>query len=151
MRRPAEDCPRIEALSALLDSEIAGPEREGIEAHAATCPACKAAFQDFKELRGALRSLGETSPGVDVASMIAGRLDARRRATPVRHRPRWSWHLAPASLAAAGVLAAGAYLGMLLGGGAAIEAARPAAMAVFDAVPPGALCGGLPMCDGRRR
>jgi hypothetical protein len=43
---------------------------------------------------------------------------------------------------AAGVLTAGVYLSLLLAGGTA--AVRPAAMTLFDAARPGALCAGQP-------
>ena len=51
------------------------------------------------------------------------------------------WQLVPGGLAAAGAVGVGAYLGLLLvaGGGTAL---RPAAMTVFDAVPPGAVVRG---------
>jgi DNA-directed RNA polymerase specialized sigma24 family protein len=38
------------------------------------------------------------------------------------------------------------YLGFMLAGGSAITVMRPAAVAVFDPAPPGALCAGQPWC-----
>ena len=135
------DCPRVEALSRLVDGEISGGARREIEAHAASCPVCGATLRDFGELRSAFSVLGGTSAGVDVAALIENRLPPRAQARPAApRRSGWRWQLAPAGLAAAGVLATGAYLGMLLGGGAAVGVARPPAVAVFDAVPPGGLC-----------
>ena len=147
-RHPPHECPRIEALSLLIDGEIAGSARQEIEAHAAACAVCGATLRDFRELRSGLSMLGGTSAGVDVAALIGERLPPRTPERPAGRRSGWRWQLAPAGLAAAGVLAAGAYLGMLLVGGAAVAIARPPAAAVFDAVPPGGLCM-APICYGR--
>jgi hypothetical protein len=97
-------------------------------------------LRDFSGLRSAFSALGDSPASVDIAALIDKRLPPRVPLRPARERSRWRWQLAPAGLAAAGVLATGAYLGMLLGGGAAVSAARPPAVAVFDAVPPGGLC-----------
>jgi anti-sigma factor RsiW len=140
----------VEALSLLLDNEIHGSAREEIESHATSCPLCAAALAGFRDLRGALRALPDVGPRVDVAALIAGRLEQRVRSAPPRPRRRWHWQLAPATLAGAGVLAMGAYLGMLLAGGTAVSAARPAALAVFSAAPPGGFCL-TAACYGRGR
>jgi len=153
MKRDApHDCPRIEALSLLIDDEISGSARRDIEAHAASCPICGATLRDFGELRGTLGALGRTSAGIDIAALIDERLPPRPApaARPARRRRGWRWQLAPAGLAAAGVLATGAYLGMVLGGGGAVTVARTPAVAVFDAVPPGGLCV-APVCYGGGR
>lgn len=144
------DCPRVEALSLLIDGEISARARHDIETHAASCPICGATLRDFSGLRSAFSALGDSPAGVDIAALIDARLPPRAPARPTRQPSRWRWQLAPAGLAAAGVLATGAYLGMLLGGGAAVSAARPPAVAVFDVVPPGGLCA-APVCYGRGR
>ena len=144
------DCPRIEALSLLIDGEISASARRAIETHAASCSICGATLRDFSSLRSAFSALGDSPAGVDVAALIDQRLPPRAPLRPARRRSGWRWQLAPAGLAAAGVLATGAYLGMLLGGGAAVGLARPAAVAVFDVVPPGGLCV-APVCFGRGR
>ncbi len=150
MRRDtACHCPRAEALSLLLDGEIAGSARREIEAHATSCPVCGAMLRDFGELRTALGALGAASARVDIAGLVDQRLPARAPARPARQRRGWRWQLLPAGFAAAGVLAIGAYLGMLLGGSAGVGVARPPAVAVFDAVPPGGLCV-APVCHGQR-
>ena len=153
MRRDTpDDCPRVEALSLLIDNAISGSARSEIETHAASCRVCGATLRDFGELRSALGALGRSSAGVDIAALILERLPPRPAltASPARRRRGWRWQLAPAGLAAAGVLATGAYLGMVLGGGAAVTAARPPAVAVFDVVPPGGLCV-APVCYGGGR
>ena len=148
MKRDEHDCPRIEALSALLDGEMTESARRDIEAHAMSCPICGATLREFSRLRAAFGRLGEGPAGADVAALIDSRLPPRTTTRPARER--WRWHLAPAGLVAAGALATGAYFGMLLGGSAAVGVARPPAIAVFDAVPPGGLCV-APICYGRGR
>lgn len=149
-RDTPHDCPRVEALSLLIDGEISESARREIETHAASCPICGATLRDFTGLRSAFSALGDSPAGVDIAALIDERLPPRAPLRPARQRRGWRWQLAPAGLAAAGVLATGAYLGMLLGGGAAVSAARPPAVAVFDVVPPGGLCAS-PICYGRGR
>jgi hypothetical protein len=113
---------------------------------------CGAAFRTLGELRASLRTLGDAPVGVDIASLIEHRLTPRAHARPARRRSRLRWlELAPAGLGAAGALATGAYLGLLLGGAPAAGVARPAAMAVFDAAPPGGLCAAVPSCYPWRR
>ncbi len=146
------DCPRIEDISALFDGALTGGAAEKVKAHAAHCPLCNATLREFEAISTQLHTLRDTRSDVDLAALIGPRLAPRGPARPPRSRPRWGdlWQLVPGGLGAAGALAAGAYLGMLLlmGGGTAL---RPAAMTVFDAVPPGALCAGLPSCSPRGR
>ena len=141
-----EDCPRIEALSALLDGELSRHDRDEIAAHAAVCPSCSPVLLQFSELSSELSALEGTCAGVDIAALIEPRLPKREQARPARPPRRARWQLAPMGVAAAGVLALGAYLGLLLGGGAVSVVGQPAAMAVFDAIPPGGLCVGLAAC-----
>ena len=152
MTQTMDDCPRMEALSALLDGELSASEDAEIAGHAAVCPVCGAAFRTLGELRASLRTLGDTPLNVDIASLIEHRLAPRAHARPARRRSRLRWlDLAPAGLGAAGALATGAYLGLLLAGAPSAGVARPAAMAVFDAAPPGGLCASVPSCYPRRR
>jgi anti-sigma factor RsiW len=148
-RDSAQECPRLEALSSLADNEIFGSARVEIESHIACCPVCSAALRDFRSLSSALRSLAENDPGVDIASSIHDRLSARTEPRPSRRRIGWSRQFAPAALAGIGILGTGAYLGMLLAAGT-VATARPAAIAVFSAAPPGGLCW-AGTCDGRGR
>lgn len=148
----AAGCPRIEDISALVDGELSGRAADALKAHAAHCPLCGATLRDFAAVSTQLQALRDTRCDVDLAAIVGPRLRPRlpaRRKKPARH---WGslWQLAPGGLGAAVALAAGAYLGLLLvaGGGAA---PRPAGMTVFDAVPPGAVCAGLPLCSPRGR
>jgi anti-sigma factor RsiW len=128
-----------------MDDELADSARDEIETHAASCPLCGATLREFRDLHRSLGELPASGPEVDVAALIADRLEPRAHFRPARRRMRWHWQLAPAGLAAAGVLGMGVYLGMLLAGGAALTAARPPAVAVFSALPPGSLCS-TPVC-----
>jgi hypothetical protein len=150
MRRDiVHDCPRIEALSLLVDDEISGSARAEIVAHAGACPLCRVTLDGFRDLRSALGALPDEGPGVDIAALIGGRLAPRSRPGSARRRIRWRWELAPTGLAAAGVLAMGAYLGVLLVGGTAITARAPA-VTVFSAAAPGGICL-TPACYGPER
>jgi len=134
-------CPRVEDVSAVADGS-AGAE---VERHVRGCPACAALLREFAALSAAMRPLRQVECDVDLATLVAPRL-------PRRKPPRARWldvlQLAPRGLAGAAALAAGAYLGVMLTSGAAV-AMRPAAMTVFDATPPGALCAGHPACAPR--
>jgi anti-sigma factor RsiW len=145
-----DDCPRAEALSALIDGELSAREHEQITAHAAVCPLCGAMLKQFSELRGTFRDIADPDAGVDIAALVEPQLPPRQPAESARAGRHWPWQLAPAGLAAAGVFATGVYLGMLLMGGSAAVATRPAAMVVFDAVPPGGLCAGALCAPGTR-
>ena len=146
------DCPRIDDISALLDGMLPGHAGEEMKRHAANCPLCGAALRDFEALGMRLQTLRDTRSDVDLAALIGPRLGPRVPARRKKPRRRWGdlWQLMPGGFGALAAVGAGAYLGLLLvaGGGTAL---RPAAMTVFDAVPPGALCAGLPACSPRGR
>jgi anti-sigma factor RsiW len=146
------DCPRIEDISALLDGELTGRAGEEMKVHAARCPLCGAALRDFRAMSAQFEALREDRLDVDLAAIIEPRLPPRVPARAKRPWRGWGglWQFAPGGFAAAAAVGAGAYLGLVLvaGGGAAL---RPAAMTVFDAVPPGAVCAGLPLCSPRGR
>jgi anti-sigma factor RsiW len=142
-------CPRVDALSALIDGELEDPARIEVTAHAEGCPLCGAMLRDMTELSAAMRPFATARAGFDLMPLIEPRLPARgkSRRTPAGGRSWWQrWQLLPSGLAAAAVLMTGTYLGALLAGGAGVTAMRPAAMAMFDPIPPGGLCAGLPSC-----
>lgn len=149
-RDPPHDCPRVEALSLFVDNEISGSARDEIEAHAAYCPLCGAMLGEFRKLRNALGTLEDPTLGVDIATLIGDRLPPRTPPYRGRRRVGWRWQLAPAGLAAVGMLATGAYLGMLLSGGTAVRIGSAPAVSVFTSVPPGGLCL-MPGCYARGR
>lgn len=144
-----DDCPRIEALSALLDGALAAPERAEIESHAAACTICGAAFARLNALRADFAALPAPRVGFDLAPAVGERIRAAGRARPTgpaRAPGRRGWQRLPVALGTAAAFGAGAFLGaFLVAGGAA--ALRPAVeMSAFATVPPGGLCVG-PACD----
>jgi anti-sigma factor RsiW len=143
-----DECPRFEALSAMLDGAPSGPEDADIHTHAAQCPVCGTVLARLNGLRADFAALPAPRVGLDLAPLIAGRIRSAERVRTRRPVPtgwrRWRQGL-PAALGAAVALGAGAYLGAFLvaGGGAAV---RPALeMSAFGTVPPGGLCLG-PAC-----
>jgi anti-sigma factor RsiW len=142
------DCPRTEQLSALLDGELSGAARADIDAHAAACPVCGAMLAELGALHTAFQPLAAERLDLDLAPLVEARLpprDTARRPTRERsRRPAWQW--LGSGAAAAAVLGAGLYMGALLAGGSVATAPQAAAMALFDPVPPGALCIGAPSC-----
>jgi anti-sigma factor RsiW len=144
MKRDA--CPRIEALSVLVDDAVAGRERAEIEAHAAQCPVCGRALSSLRGLRTDFAALPERRVAFDLAPRIEERIGAAAR--PPRERVRW-WQAFPAAVGTAAALSAGAYLGAYIVAGGGAAATRPAIeMSAFATVPPGGLCIG-PACGAR--
>jgi anti-sigma factor RsiW len=145
------ECPRVEDVSALMDGALSGSAADEVSAHVGRCPLCGALLRDFDAMSARMQRLRDTRCDVDIASLVAPQLPPRAQGTRKRQRsPSDIWSFAPRGLAAAGALAAGAYLGLILASGATV-AVRPAAITVFDATPPGALCVGLPACTPRGR
>ncbi|HET9043081.1 MAG TPA: zf-HC2 domain-containing protein [Burkholderiales bacterium] len=146
-----EACPRIEALSALVDDALAGPERAAIEAHAAICPVCGASLARLNELLAGFAALPAPRVGFDLAPAVAARIRAATRpARPARPARQAWWQGLPVALGTAAALGAGAFLGVFLVAGGGVAAVRPAVeMSAFGTVPPGGLCLG-PACDGGR-
>ena len=147
---PQDVCPRVDALSALLDGELAGPARDEIAGHAERCPLCGSMLRELTDLSTAMQPLATVRVGFDLTPLIEPRLPAREksRRVPERGRSWWQgWQLLPSGLAAAGVLTGGVYLGALLVGGGGVTATQHPAMALFDPIPPGGLCVGIKSCD----
>lgn len=146
-----EPCPRMNGLSGYVDSMLPPDERAELEAHLGACPVCGAALAELRALHATFRALPEERLSYNMGAVILGRLPA----APFRgesSRRRSLQQIVPLSLGAAAALAAGVYLGgTLIGAAAVAPAPRVAAMAVFDALPPGALCSGDPACFGRTR
>jgi hypothetical protein len=153
--RPEPQCPRTEALSALIDEELVGSARSETITHAASCSLCGARLSDLQRLHVALKPLAVARPGIDLAPLIEQRLREKGPPLELSHRPshvprlRSAWTLFPVGITAAGALALGVYFGALLAGGGTATVLRPASMALFGPVPPGGLCIGLPSCDGK--
>jgi anti-sigma factor RsiW len=60
-------------LSALVDGELDGAERDRVHAHLARCEPCRAEVADLRELKRRLRTLGTAAPG---QAAMTGRLIA---------------------------------------------------------------------------
>lgn len=147
-----EDCPRMEALSALVDDGVVAPARAQIEAHVALCPVCGAALATLNDLRASFAALPAPRVGFDLAPAVEERIRAAGRAQPprpVRARLRW-WQGLPVALGAAAALGAGAYLGGLLAVGGAVASRSALEMSAFGAVPPGGICIGAGCGPGER-
>ena len=147
----AEQCPRTEALSALVDNQLDAPARKELDAHVAGCALCAPVLAEFRQLRTRFAALPGLDPDVDFVSMVDSRIDAAEAPKPAaKPRPqRWRWwQLAPAALGGALSLSLGAYMGSALMLGSQLTA-QPAAlqMAAFAAIPPGALCPALQACN----
>ena len=149
---PSENCPRTEALSALVDDELAEPDRLALDAHVVGCPICAPVLMEFRRLRTTFAALPDLAPGVDFAPLVDRRIAGAavvRKPKPRPQRWRW-WQIAPATFGGVLSLSLGVYLGsaLMLGfQGAAQPAAVALQMAAFTANPPGALCPALQVCQ----
>jgi anti-sigma factor RsiW len=149
----AEKCPRTEAISALVDDELAEPARAALDAHVAGCAICAPVLAEFRQLHTTFAALPDVTPNVDFAFLVDRRIAAAGIPKPKPKPQRWRWwQLAPATLGGALSLSLGIYLGGTLMLGSQITA-QPAAlqMAAFTAIPPGALCPALQACNSMGR
>lgn len=149
----AEKCPRTEAISALVDDELAEPARAALDAHVEGCAICAPVLAEFRRLHTTFAALPDVTPNVDFAFLVDRRIAAAGVPTPKPKPQRWRWwQLAPATLGGALSLFLGVYLGGTLMLGSQITA-QPAAlqMAAFTAIPPGALCPALQACNSMGR
>jgi anti-sigma factor RsiW len=149
----AEKCPRTEAISALVDDELAEPARAALDAHVEGCAICAPVLAEFRQLRTTFAELPDVTPNVDFAFLVDRRISAAGVPKPKPKPQRWRWwQLAPATLGGAISLSLGVYLAGTLMLGSQITA-QPAAlqMAAFTAIPPGALCPALQACNSMGR
>ncbi len=98
-------------LSEYLDGELARPERTTLEAHLASCDACRTTLDELRRVVTNARALDDCPPTADLWPAVAARigLSARVRARPVVRR----FSFTVPQLAAASVV-----LALLSGGGA---------------------------------
>ncbi len=85
-------CPRVEALSALMDGALSASERDEIGAHAASCPLCGKTLQQFEAMSSRLQALRDTTCDVDLAALIDTRLAPRAGARAQRRVARAPRH-----------------------------------------------------------
>jgi len=98
-------------LSEYLDGEVTGPERTALEAHVASCDACRTTLDELRRVVTNARALDDRPPTVDLWPAIATRIGLASR-SKVRPLARRFAFTVPQLAAAAVVLA-------LLSGGAA--------------------------------
>jgi len=98
-------------LSEYLDGEVTGPERTALEAHVASCDACRTTLDELRRVVTNARALDDRPPTVDLWPAIATRigLASRSKVRPLARRLAFT---VPQLVAASVVLA-------LLSGGAA--------------------------------
>src|SRR5437016_12722371 len=98
-------------LSEYLDEELAAPERTALEAHLASCDACRTTLEELRRVVTNARALDDRPPTADLWPSVAARigLSARAKARPAVRRVSFT---VPQLAAAAVVLA-------LVSGGAA--------------------------------
>jgi len=147
---PEDKCPRTEALSALVDNELPEPERGALATHVTGCAICAPVLAEFRQLRTTFAALPEVAPGIDFASLVDRRIATTAgSAKPLLRPQRWRWwQIGPAALGGALSVSLGVYLGSALMLGSQVTA-QPAAlqMAAFTAIPPGALCPVMQVCN----
>src|SRR5439155_702946 len=68
-------------LSEYLDGEISGPERTTLEAHVASCDACRTTLDELRRVVTNARALDDRPPTVDLWPAIATRIGLASRST----------------------------------------------------------------------
>ena len=118
-------------LSEYLDGELDNEQREALDAHLATCGDCRATLEDLRRVVGRARALEDRAPAADLWPGIAKQI--RREHIPdVRDRlVRRRFSLTVGQLLAASVAL------VLLSGGGAWLAFKPAANPDFSTARPG--------------
>lgn len=144
--QPSAHLPDLAALSAYFDKELDAAEHRRLAAHLDGCAQCRGHLAELQAFAAELRALPMESLGFDLAGVIAGRLDAAPRPPAAERGHNNTWLGWPLLVGAAASLAIGVSMGSLLLAGGAATAPRSAALAVFDALPPGSLCIGLDAC-----
>jgi anti-sigma factor RsiW len=149
-----EQCPRIEALSALTDGALRATERAAIEAHASGCAICAPVLVEMRQLRTRFAALPRPQFEFDLAAEVDRRIAPAPPSRAPAARParrRW-WQVALLAPGGALALTGGLWLGAALTPAAFAGPATPAVqMAAFSALPPGALCPALQGCGGAPR
>jgi len=100
-------------LSEYLDGELTPPERTTLEAHLASCDACRTTLDELRRVVTNARALDDRPPTADLWPAVAARigLSARVRARPAARRFSFTVpQLAAASVALALLSGGGAWL-----------------------------------------
>lgn len=104
--RPVNCDKYVELLSARLDGALSEPEERELEAHLASCPACRAASAQLAALRPAFSELEDLPAPEGLTQDVMDRIRAENKIVPLFRRP---WFKAMAGLAACAALAVGLY------------------------------------------
>src|SRR6266699_1570807 len=93
-------------LSEYLDEEPAAPERTALEAHLASCDACRTTLEELRRVVTNARALDDRPPAADLWPAVAARIgvSSRLKARPVVRR--LSFTVTVPQLAAASVVLA---------------------------------------------
>ncbi len=75
-------------LSEYLDGELTSPERTTLEAHLASCDACRTTVEELRRVVTNARALDDRPPAVDLWPTVAARIgvSSRLKARPVVRR-----------------------------------------------------------------
>lgn len=102
-----------ELISAKLDGELSGAEELALEAHLASCPACRALAEELAAIHAAFPRLGEYQAPEGFARGVMDKIQEREgqkpKVVPLFKRPQIK---ALAGLAACAVLCVGLYQGV---------------------------------------
>jgi len=82
----------MDRLSEYVDGELAAEERASLEAHLATCAACRATLEDLRKVVARSRALDDRAPKADLWPGIHARLTPGRRPGLIRSR-RFSFNV----------------------------------------------------------
>jgi hypothetical protein len=77
-------------LDEYIDGTLEATARERLDAHLATCDACRVLVRDLQQIRRVARSLESTAPPPRVWAAIAERIEPRAQPTPMPRRIRRS-------------------------------------------------------------
>lgn len=118
------NCKRAQrTLPASLDSELAGPEQDRLNAHLAQCPACRAEAEARREEMALLREL----PPVEVSPFLLTRVMADVRQTRPTSRLLLVFGRALSAAAVMVLVALCTGVGTMLGSGLASHTQKPPA------------------------
>ena len=111
-------CSRVKRfLSAYHDGEIAGPKREEIARHLEGCAACRQEFEALKAAVATIRAAEVPDSPLYLATRVLAEIRQSGADSAVARRPVWARVFA--SAAAVVLIAAGVWVGAMLGNGIA--------------------------------